>query len=142
MSNLNEFLVELQCGLFCTQAGTEVFFIGFGDSTFSLGLQCIQLYYREFQHGARLDDTQARCNEAMWSTRIAIKKIMAQVSTLFCICCTTKDSKIGKMNPVAFKQLRVCHHLMNCYVCLNGDQAGSTNTFNITPLLLENYLML
>ncbi len=54
MSNLDEFLVELQCGCFRTLAGTEVYFCGFSDSTFNLGLQCIQSYYQEFNHGAVL----------------------------------------------------------------------------------------
>ena len=34
---------------------------------------------------------------------------------------------------VAIEQLRVCHLLTNCYICLNGDHTGSINTFNIRP---------
>jgi hypothetical protein len=41
LGNLNKFLVELQRGRFCTQAGTEVYVCGFGDSAFNLGLQGI-----------------------------------------------------------------------------------------------------
>jgi hypothetical protein len=55
MSNLNKFLIELQRGCFCTQVGAEVYFCGFGDSAFNLGLQAIQSYYRKFNHGAKLD---------------------------------------------------------------------------------------
>ena len=55
MSNLNKFLVELQCRRFCTQAGSEVYFCGVGDSAFNLGLQAIQSYYSEFNHGAELN---------------------------------------------------------------------------------------
>jgi hypothetical protein len=55
MSNLNKFLVELQCGCFCTQAGAEVNFCGFSDSAFNLGLQAIQSYYRKFNRGAELN---------------------------------------------------------------------------------------
>jgi hypothetical protein len=51
MSNLNKFLVELQRGCFITQPGAEVYFCGFGDSVFNLGLQAIQSYYRKFNHG-------------------------------------------------------------------------------------------
>jgi hypothetical protein len=73
MSNLNKFLVELQCGCFCTQVGAEVYFCGFGDSAFNLGLQAIQSYYRKFNHGAELDWPRVRYNEAMRSARIAIE---------------------------------------------------------------------
>ena len=39
---------------------------------------------------------------------------------------------------VAIEQLRVCHLLTNCYICLNGDHAGSINTFNIHPSEEQN----
>ena len=124
MSNLNGFLVELQRGCFITQAGAEVYFCSFGDSAFNLGLQAIQPYYREFNCGAELDWPQVRCNKAMRSARIAIEKNYGMVSNLFCICCMTEGSKIARNNPVVLEQLRVCHLLTNCYVCLNGNQAG------------------
>jgi hypothetical protein len=73
MSNLNKFLIELQRGCFHTLAGAEVYFCGFGDSAFNLGLQCIQSYYRKFNHSAKLDWLQAKCNKAMRLARIAIK---------------------------------------------------------------------
>jgi hypothetical protein len=142
MSNLNVFLIELQRGRFVTRAGDDVFFCGFGDSAYNLGLQCIQSYYREFNHGAGLDDARARCNAAMRSARIVIEKNYGMVSTLFRICSLIEGSKIAKKSPVVLEQLRVCHLLTNCFVCLNGDQAGSSNTFNISPLLLEDYLEL
>jgi hypothetical protein len=53
MSNLNVFLVELQQGRFVTLAGDDVFFCGFGDLAYNLGLQCIQSYCHEFNHGTR-----------------------------------------------------------------------------------------
>jgi hypothetical protein len=74
MSNLNKFLFELQCGCFCTLADAEVYFCSFGDSAFNLGLQCIQSYYRKFNHGAKLNFPQTKCNEAMRSARILIEK--------------------------------------------------------------------
>jgi hypothetical protein len=74
MSNLNKFLVELQCGRFCTLAGAEVYFCGFGDSAYNLGLQAIRSYYREFNHGAELDWPRAKCNKAMRTARIVIEK--------------------------------------------------------------------
>jgi hypothetical protein len=76
MSNLNEFLVQLQHGRFVYCDGAEVLFGAFEDSAFNLGLQCIQSCYREFCPGAELDDARSKCNTAMRATRILIKKIM------------------------------------------------------------------
>ena len=42
MSNLNNYLVELQRGRFFTREGAEVYYSGLSDSAFDLGLQCIQ----------------------------------------------------------------------------------------------------
>jgi hypothetical protein len=121
MSNLNKFLVELQCGCFCTLAGTEVYFCGFGGSAFNLGLQAIQSYYRDFNCGVKLDWPQAKCNKAVRLARIAIEKNYGMVSNLFCICCLTEGSKIAKKNPFVIEQLRVCHLLTNCYICFNSN---------------------
>jgi hypothetical protein len=76
MSNLNKFLVRLWCRRFIICKGTEALFCGFGDSVFNLGMQCIQSCYREFHHGAELEDAQLKCNSAMRAARIPIKKIM------------------------------------------------------------------
>jgi hypothetical protein len=83
MSNLNEFLVELQRGCFITQAGAEVYFCSFGDSAFNLGLQAIQSYYCKFNRGAKLAWLQARCNKAMKLATIAIEKNTAWSAIFF-----------------------------------------------------------
>ena len=51
-------------------------------------------------------------------------------------------AKLAKKKPYVVEQLRVCHLLLNCKVCLNGDVTGSTNTFGVVPPTLENYLQL
>jgi hypothetical protein len=76
MSNLNEFLVQLQRGQYINQAGAEVLFYRFGNSAFNLGMQCIQSCYPKFNRGAKLDDARANCNAAMRSARIQIEKNM------------------------------------------------------------------
>ena len=78
----------------------------------------------------------------MRAARIAIEKNYAMVSNIFRICGSAEGNKIAKKHPVVLEQLRVCILLTNCYVCLNGDQAGSVNTFNISPPSLEEYLAL
>jgi hypothetical protein len=76
MSNLNEFIVQLQRGWFVNCDGVEVLFCAFGDSAFNLGMQCIQSCYREFHCGAELDDARSKCNSAIRAARIPIEKIM------------------------------------------------------------------
>ena len=63
-------------------------------------------------------------------------------SSIFRICNMREGSKLAHKVPYAAEQLRVCHLLVNCYVCFNGDQASSDNTFGIDPPRLEEYLEL
>jgi hypothetical protein len=106
------------------------------------GHQCIQSYYRAFGAGAQLTDAQKRCNAVMRSARITVEKNYAMVSNLFRICETRDGYKIAKERPYAIEQLRVCTLLTNCYVCMNGDVAGSDNTFGLSPPMLSEYLRL
>ncbi len=108
MSNLNNYLVELQRGRFFTREGEEVYYSEFGDIAFNLGLQCIQSYFKNYK-GAELDAAQGKCNSSKKTVRIAIEKNYAQVSNGFCICCLKEGSKIAKTNPIAIEQLQVCH---------------------------------
>lgn len=71
-----------------------------------------------------------------------IEKNYGMVSTLFKICTVVDKNKLAKEKPYALEQLRVCHLLLNCYVCLNKDQASFTNTFGCNPPLLKDYLKL
>ena len=142
MSNLNEFLVDVQRGRFATAAGDEVFYSAFGDLAFKHGMQCIQSYYHNFTGAAQLDGARMKCNASMRAVRVTIENSYAMVSNLFRICGSTEGYKIAKRDSVALEQLRVCILLTNCYICLNGDQAGSVNTFNLSPPSLEDYLVL
>lgn len=142
MSNLNAFLVLIQRGQFFSPAGAEVLFSAFGDCAFNLGHQCIQSYYRCFGAGVQLTDAQKRCNAAMRSARVTIEKNYAMVSNLFRICVIKENYKIAKVKPYAIEQLRVCTLLTNCYVCMNGDVAGSDNTFGLSPPTIGEYLRL
>jgi hypothetical protein len=36
----------------------------------------------------------------------------------------------------------VCIFLTNCYICFNGIQAGSVNTFGICAPTIDEYLLL
>ena len=89
-----------------------------------------------------MTDAQKRCNAAMKSARITVEKNYAMVSSFFHICETRDDYKIAMERPYAIEQLRVCTLLTNCYVCMNGDIAGSDNTFGLSPPMLSEYLRL
>jgi hypothetical protein len=142
MSNLNAFLVLIQQGQFFSPAGAEVLFSAFGDCAFNLGDQCIQSYYCTFAAGVQLTDAQKRCNAMMRSACITIEKNYAMVSNLFSICATRDGYKIAKERTYAIEQLRVCTLLTNCYVCMNGNIAGSDNTFGLSSPILSKYLRL
>ena len=89
-----------------------------------------------------MTNAQKQYNATMRSARITIEKNYAMVSNLFCKC-TTKDSyKIAKESPYAIEQLHVRTLLTNCYVCMNGDVAGSDNTFRLSPPTLSKCLRL
>ena len=88
----------------------------------------------------QLTNAQKRCNAAMRSVRITVEKNYAMVSNLFCICSNKDNYKIAKEKPYAIEQLCVCTLLTNCYICNNGDVAGSNNTFGLSPPKLSDYL--
>ncbi|KAL9189077.1 hypothetical protein ACHAXT_011567 [Thalassiosira profunda] len=142
MSNLNPFLCFIQHGLFFAGAGMAVYYGVFGDTAFNLGMECVQSYFRAYGAGAQLTDAQKKCNGAVKAARITIEKNYAMKANLFRICNSKEGLKLAKKNPYALEQLRVCHLLVNCYVCLNGDQASSINTFGVSPPKLEDYLEL
>ncbi len=142
MSNLNAFLVLIQRGQFFSPVGAEVLYTVFGDLALNLGNQCIQSYYRTFAAAVQLTDTQRRCNAVMRSARITIEKNYAMVSNLFRICAEKDGYKIALEKPYTIKQLHVCTLLTNCYICFNGNTAGSDNTFGLSPPRLSEYLSL
>lgn len=143
MSNLNAFLLHLQHGMFWVHdGGAWLYYSVFGDGAFNIGKQCIQSYYRAIGAGGQLSDEEKKCNNAMKAARITIEKNYGMTSTIFRICNSREGFKLAQNNPYALEQLRVCHLLVNCYVCLNGDQASSDNTFGCNPPRLEEYLAL
>ena len=113
----------------------------FGDSIYRGMLQMITSYYRAIPPNM-LTVAQVRCNKAFRSTRIPIERNYGATSCIFCCCDAAKSLQLGKRHPYALEQLGVCHLMINCYVCLNGDQAGSVNTFDYAPPPLEEYLTL
>ena len=142
MSNLNPFLVWIQHGMFRLATGTAVYFGLFGDTAFNLGYECIQSYYRAYGVGAQLSDAEKQCNNVVKAARITIERNYGMTSTIFRICNSKEGFKLAKKNPYAIEQMRVVHLLVNCYICLNGVQASSDNTFGISPPKLEAYLAL
>ena len=141
MSQVNTFLTNLQNGLFNVAEG-PVFYSVLGDSAYRAGgWRCIQSYYRAL-NGAELQQELRDVNYFLKAARMTIEKSYGMVSGLFHVCTNLSDQKLAKEKPYACEQLRVCHLLFNCYVCLNHDQASSTSTFGCSPPSLKNYLKL
>ena len=141
MSNLDAFLCFIQRGLILAMV-LPVLYAVFGDTAFALHLECVQSYYRSLGAAADLTDDQKRINLFLKRARQTIEKNYGQLANEFHICDVKPGMKLAKPNPYALEQLRVCHLMLNCKVCLNGDQAGSTNTFGVAPPSLEQYLTL
>jgi hypothetical protein len=106
-------------------------------------MQCIQSYHHPFGAGASLTAKQNHCNRAMKSARMVIeKKNYGQMANIFCICGVSDNYQLAKRNPYASSSITSVFVLTNCYICFNGDQAGSVNTFSITPPMIEQYRFL
>jgi hypothetical protein len=85
---------------------------------------------------------EVKINAAFRAGWIPIEKNYGLTNCVFRICDTTRGYQLGKKRPYALEQLRVCHLLVNCYICLNGDQASGVNTFNCPSPRIEDYLQL
>ena len=133
---------RVRMGTFSTTDGDPVFYTAFGDCAYNLGMQCIQSYHRPFGAGAPLTAKQNHCNRVMQSARMVIEKNYSQMDNIFCICGVSDNYQLAKRNPYAIEQYRVCIFLTNCYICFNGIQAGSVNTFGICAPTIDEYLLL
>ena len=145
MSNLDAFLCFIQRGIFSILLDGQrvpVFYAVFGDGTFAMNLQCVQSYYRRFSAAVQLTADQLRVNYFLKRARETIEKSYAAIGNEFHICDVKKGMKLAKRNPHAIEQLRVCHLMLNCKACFNGDTASSTNTFGVCPPQVEDYLAL
>lgn len=123
MSNLNNFLLWLQRGLFRVAGlGDWIFMLQSGTPRLAIEMCVFNPYYKSYGAGAPLTDKQRNFNNAMKAACITIEKNYGMTSTLFQICCVEGGNKLAKKS-IALEQLRVFHLMVNCYVCFNGDQA-------------------
>ncbi|KAL7526186.1 hypothetical protein ACHAXR_002464 [Thalassiosira sp. AJA248-18] len=136
LSNLDNFLALIQAHL-----PPHERCMLFGDSIFRGLLQFITTYYRAI-HPNVLTVPELTCNAAFRAARMPIERNYGQTSCVLRICDTKRGYQLGKRCPYALEQLRVCHLIMNCYICLNGDQGSSVNTFACSPPRLQDYLRL
>lgn len=81
----------------------------------------------------------------MRSVRQTIEHSYGDIENIFWICTWPDSVKLGHTTndvPSALRQLRMCHSLMNIYVCLNGNKATCYNKFDCQPPKLRDYLAL
>ena len=136
MSGLDRFLFNIQ-------RNKEHMYLGFGDGAYGAnGLRCIRSYFRAFGPGAQLTVHQETCNDRMKSVRENIEHNYGEIFDLFQLTTDKRNFKLGKQNPYAQEQLRVCHLLTNIYNCLNGDKSSGYQMFDCHPPSLEKYLSL
>ena len=113
----------------------------FGDSTFRGNLQMITTYYRALPPDV-LTPSKIRCNAALRAARMPIEKDYGLQSCVQRLCDTRRGSSYGSVRAYAIKQLPVCHLLINCYICFNGNKASRANTFAYPPPSIDQYLRL
>ena len=136
LSNLDRFLELIQAHL-----PPHERCMAFGDSIFRGLLQCITTYYRVIAPNV-LSSEEMKINAAFRAARIPIERNYGHRSCVQRICDSSAGLQLGKRHPYALEQLRVCHLLMNCYICLKGNQGSSVNTFDCSPPRLQDYLRL
>ena len=95
-----------------------------------------------FGAGADLTNEQIHCNRVMKSAQMVIEKNYGQMANIFRICGVSDNYRLAKRNPYAIEQYRVSIFLTNCYICFNGNQAGSVNMFGISAPTIDEYLLL
>ena len=113
----------------------------FGDSIYRGFLQNITSYYRAIPPDV-LTPPELKINASLRSARQPIEKNYGLTSCVQRICDSRRGYQLGKQHPYSLEQLRVCHLLINCYICFNGDQASGVNTFDCPPPTIDEYLRL
>ena len=136
MSGLDRFLVLIQAHL-----PPHLRCMLLGDSIFRGNLQMITSYFHAILPDV-LTPSELKCNASLRAARMPIEKNYGLQSCVFRISDTRRGSSYGSQRPYAIEQLRVCHLLINCYICFNGDQASGANTFAYPPPSIDEYLRL
>lgn len=119
------------------------------DKLFVLPLcsyQGIRSYIVSLNPDVELSDAERLCNRRMRTCRQTIEHCYGDIENIFRICTHSGSVKLGYTDndgtPSALRQLRLCHLLMNIYVCLNGSKASSHLKFDCSPPKLRDYLAL
>ena len=83
-SNLSNFLLLIQRGLWTAVADAGIIFSVFGDGAYNLGLPCISSYFRSFVGGVELTADEDFCNMHARSARVTrSRRIVEWLVTYF-----------------------------------------------------------
>jgi len=137
-SGLNNFLEELQRGLWHDMNGNEMFYATHGDMLFH-PQSCVSRNHRP-QPNAPLTVFQIAENYALNLVRISIEHSYGYVQNKLKILSRPGEFKLAQEEPHAVELLRVVMLYANINVCLNGMQVGCCHYFNCHPPSLEDYL--
>jgi hypothetical protein len=113
----------------------------FGDSIFRGNLQMITSYYQALPPDV-LTPSELKYLAALRAVRMPIKKKYGLQSCVQRLCDTRRGLSYGSVHPYTIEQLWVCHLLINCYICFNGNQASRANTFAYPLPSIDQYLRL
>jgi hypothetical protein len=137
MSGFDDFMVLTQA---CLPQHKRC--MAFGNSIYcGVALQIVTTHYHTIAPNVLTFDERV-CNASLRAAIMPIEKNYGLQTCVQGLCDTRRGSRLGAAVPYAIEQLRVCHLLLNCYICFNGDQASGPSTFAITPPNIDTYLEL
>ena len=139
-SECNEFLEDLQRGIFVLPNGNQAFYASHGDGLFA-PRSCISRDHKATRNSP-LNIFQDAENSSLRSVRVTIEHSYAFVRNKFKILRNTGEFMLKQERPHASFQLRVVFLYSNISICLNGSQVSGVYTFACPPPTLQDYLRL
>jgi hypothetical protein len=137
MSGFDDFMVLIQAYL-----PQHERCMAFGNSIYrGVALQIVTTYYHAIAPNVLTFDERV-CNASLRAARMPIEKKYGLQTCVQGLCDTRRGSCLGAAKPYAIEQLRVCHLLLNCYICFRGDQASGPSTYAMTPPNIDAFLEL
>lgn len=112
----------------------------YGDSAFHGPHDCIRTRHTPIPGVVNLTQRELDENKHMKRIRESIEWEYGMVSNLFRYSTNYRNFKLGLPNNVVMEEARFFHLICNCYVCFNGSQVGSDNTFGCNPPTFEDYM--
>ena len=105
----------------CAQQGRlalEPPYSGFGDSLYSVNLECLRTYYRVYFIRELIMEYMRICDAEMTACRESIEWDYAKTGNIFKICKDPANFKLGQKNPVSVQNIQ----LQIALLCLSSNK--------------------